>query len=50
VRGVAHVGSPAGAPRVPLEGPTIDVRALRAGEGERTREIPVFRDQIRIDS
>jgi uncharacterized protein involved in exopolysaccharide biosynthesis len=50
VRGVAAV-SGLDASRIPIEGPTIDIRSLGAGADiDRTREIPPFRDQIRIDS
>jgi hypothetical protein len=50
VRGVAAVGGADGSPRVPIEGPTIDIRSLgAAAEADLTREIPAYRDQIRID-
>ena len=45
-RGVAVVGGPALPGGSPLETPTMDIRALQAGE---TQRIPIVRDQIRID-
>ncbi|MDQ1659900.1 MAG: hypothetical protein QOD41_4983 [Cryptosporangiaceae bacterium] len=43
-RGVAAVGLPG----TPIEGPTMDIRAL--GIGAETQRIPLVHDQIRIDS